>query len=50
MALWDDDKLKSVVESKKGKGERIKTDIICKHFLSASRPRRSWLSLALEHD
>ena len=41
MSTWDDEKLKAVVESKKkgGQGERVKTDIICKHFLDAVEKR-----------
>lgn len=41
MATWDEEKLRSVVESKKkgGQGERVKTDIICKHFIDAVEKR-----------
>jgi len=39
MAEWDDEKLKSVVDSKKTAGERIKTSIICKHFIDAVEKR-----------
>jgi len=35
MQGWDEDKLRSVVDSKKTAGERVKTTIICKHFLDA---------------
>lgn len=37
MTNWTDEKLKEVVDKKMrgGEGERVKTDIICKHFLDA---------------
>lgn len=42
MAGWDDEKLKRVVEQKKrgGDGERVKTDIVCKHFLDAIETKK----------
>ena len=41
MENWDDEKLKQVVNAKKGgQGERVKTDIICKHFLEAVEKRQ----------
>ncbi|KAL1504478.1 hypothetical protein AB1Y20_010883 [Prymnesium parvum] len=39
METWDDDKLRSVVDSKKTAGERVKTSIICKHFIEAVEKR-----------
>jgi len=39
MEDWDDEKLKSVVDSKKTAGERVKTSIICKHFIDAVEKR-----------
>ena len=47
MAEWDDEKLKSVVDSKKTAGERIKTSIICKHFIGACVRARERVHVAL---
>jgi hypothetical protein len=42
MADWDEEKLRMVIEKKKmgGDGERVKSDIVCKHFLDAIEQRK----------
>ena len=35
MESWDEEKLRSVIEGKGGAGERVKSEIVCKHFLDA---------------
>lgn len=39
MDSWDEEKLRAVIEKKGGGGERVKSEIVCKHFLDAIEKR-----------